>query len=150
MNDERLVVVPVTLTDAHAFVDAHHRHHGAAQGGLFAVGAAVGDTVRAVAVIGRPVARMNDDGFTAEVTRLCSDGVRNGCSILYAAAWRAARALGYRRLITYILESEPGTSLVASGFKLVGSAGGGSWSRTGRPRVDKAPTQKKLLFERTA
>lgn len=103
-----------------------------------------------VAIIGNPVARMLDDGWTAEVTRLCTTGERNACSILYAAAWRACRALGYRRLVTYILDSEPGTSLRAAGWQCVGEAGGGSWGRADRPRVDKHPTQGKLRFERTA
>ena len=96
------------------------------------------------------MARLLDNGWTAEVTRLCTDGSRNACSMLYGAAWRAARALGYRRLITYILAEESGISLTASGFRLVGEAGGGTWNRSGRPRVDMHPTQRKLLFEARA
>jgi hypothetical protein len=90
---------------------------------------------------------MSDDGWTAEVTRLCTDGTPNACSMLYRAAWRAARSLGYRRLITYTLAEEGGASLRASGFTLLGEAGGGSWSRGNRPRVDKHPTQGKLKWE---
>ena len=142
-------ICPITISEAQFFVDANHRHHKAPQGGLFAVGLSLNNEVVGAAVIGRPVARMSDDGYTAEVTRLCVlNGIPNGCSMLYGASWRAARALGYHRLITYILDSEPGTSLRASGWKLVGQAGGGSWSRNGRPRVDKHPTQGKFLFER--
>jgi len=141
---------PITLREARAFVDRHHRHHKAPQGGLFAVGLGRGEDVVGVAIIGRPVARMLQDGFTAEVTRLCVvDDVINGCSMLYGACWRAARALGYRRLITYILSSESGKSLQASGWRLVGEAGGGSWSRKSRPRVDEHPTQGKFLWERS-
>jgi hypothetical protein len=90
---------------------------------------------------------MLDDGWTAEVVRLATDGSKNVCSMLYAASWRAARAMGYRRVITYILDSEPGTSLIAAGWKCIGECGGGSWSRTSRPRIDKAPLQKKIRFE---
>ncbi len=144
----RLQIVPCTITDARAFVAAHHRHHGAPVSGLFAVGVARDGQIVGVAIVGRPVARMAQDGWTAEVTRLCAlDGERNACSMLYAACWRAARALGWRRLITYTLASEPGVSLVAAGWRLVGEAGGGSWSRTERPRVDKHPTQGKLRWE---
>lgn len=100
-----------------------------------------------VAVVGRPVARMLQDGFTAEVTRLCTDGTRNACSMLYSACWRAAKALGYRKMITYILNTEPGTSLKAAGWKVIGERGGGSWSVPSRPRVDNHPLQRKLLFE---
>lgn len=143
-----LQLQPMTLGEARAFVAEHHRHHGAPQGGLFAVGLSDGAMVRGVAIVGRPVARRAADGWTAEVTRLCTLGDENACSMLYGACWRAARALGYKRLITYILASEPGTSLRAAGWRLVGEAGGGSWSRTDRPRVDKAPMQTKLKFER--
>jgi hypothetical protein len=140
---------PITLTDAAAFVKQKHRHHKPPQGGLFAVACAVDGSEEpcGVAIVGRPVARMSDDGWTAEVTRLCTDGTPNACSMLYRAAWRAARSLGYRRLITYTLAEEGGASLRASGFTLLGEAGGGSWSRGNRPRVDKHPTQGKLKWE---
>lgn len=142
-----LTVQPITLREARAFVTRVHRHHKAPQGGLFAVAASEGDVVRAVVIVGKPVARMLNDGWTAEVTRLASDGARNACSLLYAAAWRAARSMGYRRLVTYILKEEDGTSLRAAGWRLIGEAGGGKWSRVGRPRVDDHPTQKKLRWE---
>lgn len=100
-----------------------------------------------VAIVGRPVARQSQDGLTAEVKRLATDGTRNACSILYAAAWRAARALGYRRLITYTLPEEGGASLRGAGWRCIGSAGGGAWSRRARPRVDLHPTQQKLRWE---
>jgi hypothetical protein len=89
---------------------------------------------------------MLDDGRTAEVTRLCTDGVKNGCSFLYGAAARVARAMGYTKIISYILESEDGASLRASGWTLAGIRGGGSWNRPNRKREDKAPTCKKKLY----
>jgi|SRR5690606_38717306 len=100
-------------------------------------------------MVGRPVARHLQDGLTLEVNRLCTDGTKNVCSKLYSACWRVARELGYRRLITYILESEPGVSLKAAGWREVGVRGGGSWNSPTRPRVDKAPTEKKKLYEKT-
>ena len=144
-----LTLTPITLKEASAFVASTHRHHRPPQGGLFAVAVSAAAQVVGVAIVGRPVSRMLADGFTAEVTRLATDGSRNACSMLYAAAWRACRALGYRRLVTYILDTEPGTSLAAAGWKCVGQAGGGSWSRADRPRVDLHPTQGKLRFEVT-
>lgn len=138
---------PVTLREARAYVEANHRHHGAPQGGIFAIACSDGEAIHGVVIVGRPVARMLNDGWTAEVTRLCTDGAKNACSMLYAAAWRAARAMGYRRLITYTLESEPGTSLHAAGWRCVGIAGGGTWSRRGRPRVDAAPLTPKRRWE---
>lgn len=137
----------MTLREANAFVGQYHRHHGPARGCLFCVGASDGAEIVAVAVVGRPVARMLQDGFTAEVIRLASTGVRNACSLLYAAAWRAARAMGYRRLVTYTLPEEGGASLRAAGWRCLGQAGGGSWSRKDRPRVDTHPTQAKLRWE---
>lgn len=142
-----LDVIPMTLREAHAYVEAQHRHHKPPQGALFAVGVSDGETVRGVAIVGKPVARMNNDGFTVEVTRLCTDGARNACSMLYRACWRAASAMGYRRCITYTLVDEGGASLRGAGFKCVGQAGGGSWSRPSRPRVDTHPLQEKIRWE---
>ena len=120
------------------------------QGGLFAVGVAQGADVVGVAIIGRPVARYLDGGYTAEVTRLCVlEGHPKAASMLYAACWRAAQAMGYRRLITYTLAQEPGTSLAAAGWQCLGEAGGGSWNRPSRPRVDTGPGGAKRLWERT-
>lgn len=150
MNEtrQRLTIVPCTLREANAFVARVHRHHGPTVGHRWSV--AVADeagTVRGVAIIGRPVARMLDDGRTAEVNRVATDGCPNACSALYAAAWRAARAMGYRRLLTYTLASEPGDSLRGAGWKCIGQAGGGHWGRDSRPRETKHPTQLKLRWE---
>jgi hypothetical protein len=93
---------------------------------------------------------MLDDDYTAEITRLATDETKNACSFLYAACTRAAKALGYRRLLTYILCSEPGESLKAltqMGWKEVGGAGGGTWSRKDRPRDDKHPIEPKVRWE---
>jgi hypothetical protein len=144
---------PVTLREANAFVREHHRHHGESRGCLFCVAVADDEGIVGVAIIGRPVARMLQDAWTAEVTRVCvrpDRSHRNACSMLYGAAWRAARALGYLRLVTYTLPEEGGASLRGAGFKLIGAAGGGSWSRTDRPRVDEHPTQEKLRWELSA
>lgn len=142
------MVVPCMLSDATKFVARHHRHHRAPQGGLFALAVAHGDVVVGVAIVGRPVARMLQDGWTAEVTRVCVlEGQRNVCSMLYGAAWRAARALGWRRLVTYTLVEESGASLRGAGWRCLGEAGGGSWDRAERPRIDAHPTQQKLRWE---
>lgn len=140
-------LVPVTLREARAYVDRVHRHHRAPHFGLFAIGAAVAGEVVGVVIVGRPVARMAADTWTAEVKRLATDGTPNVCSALYAAAWRAARAMGYRRLITYTLTTEPGTSLRAAGWRCVGETAGGAWSRENRPRVDLHPLEPKLRWE---
>lgn len=132
-----------------AFVTAHHRRHTPPAGHKFSLGAIDGDKLVGVVIVGRPVARMRDDGVTLEVTRLCTDGTRNACSFLYGAAARATFALGYRRIGTYILKSEPGTSLKAAGWKLLGERGGGSWSRPIRLRDDDHPLEQKQLFEIT-
>ena len=137
----------MSITDAKFFILHYHRHHQPLVSGLFAVGCACGLDIVGVAVVGRPVARHLDNGWTAEVTRLCTDGTKNVASKLYSACWRAARALGYRKLITYILASEKGTSLKAAGWKVIAETKGGSWSVPSRPRVDKHPLQGKLRWE---
>lgn len=141
-------IVPITLAAANAFVSEHHRHHKPVPGSKFAVGVRDEDEqLRGVAIAGRPVARMSDDGLTLEVLRVCTDGYRNACSALYGACRRVARGMGYRRLITYTLPEEGGASLRAAGFTCKGEAGGGSWSRPSRPRTDSAPTTTKLRWE---
>ena len=139
-----LEIVPMTLREANAFVEQNHRHHGPVAGHKFSIGLSDGERIVGVAIIGRPVSRH------LEANRLCTDGSRNACSMLYAAAWRAARAMGYKRLVTYILESENGASLRAAGWKCVGQAGGLRWTGRRRPEVDLYPAQMKIRFERTA
>src|SRR5436305_13984698 len=115
-----LALQPVTLKQAADFIGRHHRHHPPPRGWKFGVGAARDGELVAVAVVGRPVARLLDDGVTLEVTRLCSVGgeeAKNAASLLYSAAWRAARTLGFRRLLTYTLADETGTSLKAAGWR---------------------------------
>jgi len=140
-------IVPITFQEANAFVAKHHRHHKPVTGMKFCLAISDGENIRGVALIGRPVARHLDNGWTLEVNRCCTDGVKNGCSMLYGAAWRITKQMGYLRLITYTLPSEGGTSLVASGWKLIGEAGGSPWNSKKRPRVDIMPNQTKLLWE---
>ena len=143
----KFTIERIDLDEANAFVSQYHRHHQPVVGHLFSLGAATGSDIVGVCIVGRPVSRMRDDGVTAEVTRLCTDGTKDACSFLYGAAARAAFALGFKKIGTYILSSEPGTSLTAAGWRLIGERGGGSWSVPSRPRVDRHPTQTKLLFE---
>lgn len=146
----RLEIAPINFRDAADFVREKHRHHTPPQGHKFSLAAVVGDALVGVVIVGRPVSRHRDDGQTLEVTRLCTNGHQNACSFLYGAAARAAFALGYKRIGTYILKREPGTSLVAAGWKLIGETPGKSWSVPSRPRNDKHPIELKLLFERTS
>ena len=101
-----------------------------------------------MAIVSRPVSRMLQDGWTAEVVRVATDGTDNACSALYGACWRAARAMGFRRLVTYTLPEEGGSSLRGAGWSVINSrAGGGSWSRDKRPRVDLHPMQQKIRWQ---
>lgn len=126
---------PITLKEARVVVGDWHRHNQPPVGGLFAVGCRDGGVLVGVAIVGRPVARLLDDGLTAEITRVATNGTRNACSMLYGACRKAARALGYQRLITYTLASEPGTSLRAAGFiRDADVAAAETWSVPSRPR----------------
>lgn len=147
----RLRIVPSTLHEANAFVAAHHRHHPRVRGCRFSL--AVLDEVgaiRGVAIVGRPKAKALQDRYTAEVTRLATDGCPNACSALYGAAFRVCRTMGFRRVITYLLESETGTSLRAAGWTFRYLTDGGSWNRPSRARIDQHPTERKQLWERAA
>ena len=115
-----LHTVPVSLAAAAEFVQLHHRHHGSPRGHKFSVGLASDGELVGVIVVGRPVARHYDNGLTLEVVRCCvAEGIPNGCSMLYGTAWRAAKALGYQRLITYTQQGEGGGSLRAAGWTLI-------------------------------
>lgn len=142
-------ISPISFEEANAFVEQHHRHHDPVQGMKFCIAASDSAGVRGVVIVGRPVARGLDNGWTLEVNRCCTDGAKNACSMLYAAAWRATKALGYRRLITYTLKEEGGASLRGAGWRLVGSRGGGNWNTRSRPRVDTAEALRgqKQLWE---
>lgn len=142
-----LAIRPTTLRKANAYVELHHRHHKPARGCVFCLSAWLDDALVGVVIVGRPLARMSDDGLTAEVTRCCTDGTRNACSKLYAAVARTAREMGFERVITYTLPSEGGASLRGAGWKLETSmAGGGTWSREGRERTDDHPTELKARW----
>ncbi len=152
----KFTVERIDLGEANAFVAAYHRHHKPVVGHLFSIAAATADSldggarkIVGIAIVGRPVSRHRDDGVTAEVTRLCTDGTKDACSFLYGACAKACFALGFKRIGTYILATEPGTSLSAAGWRQIGEVRGRSWSCASRPRVDKHPTQAKLLFETT-
>ena len=119
-----LSLVPINFAEANEYVGRLHRHHRRVVGCKFVLAVAKAGEVCGVAIVGRPVARKLDDGLTLEVNRCCTDGARNACSMLYGAAWRVAKTMGYRRMITYTLPQEGGASLRAAGWKLIGERGG--------------------------
>jgi hypothetical protein len=121
-----LRIIPVTLETANDFVRRLHRHNKPVTGSKFCVGVQTGEQLVGVAIVGRPVAPKLDDGLTAEITRVCTDGTRNAASMLYGACRKAARAMGYDRIFTYTLPEEGGASLRAAGFKLDKEDAGGS------------------------
>lgn len=143
-----LKLKPISLKQANEFVDSLHRHHKKVQGHKFSLAAVLDGKTVGVCIVGRPVARALDDGTRLEVTRLCTDGTKNACSFLYGAAARAAWALGYRHIGTYILKEESGVSLKASGYEMKHEVKGRSWSCPSRPREDKHPTVDKSFWSK--
>ena len=144
-----LKLKPISLRRANYFVKAHHRHLPYTRGCLFCTSVVdMNDQTKGVAIVERPSARNLQDGFTAEVTRVATDGARNACSLLYGACWRAARALGYTRLVTYTLAEEPGTSLRAAGWTRAGLTRVNTWARVNRVRQD-ACVGRKVRWEKT-
>jgi hypothetical protein len=143
---------PITQRDAFAFIGREHRHHDVPRGGLWWHGAADDEgRLVGVAIVGRPVSRELDDGFTCEVTRLATDGAPNACSMLYGASARAALdTKGFRRILTYILASEDGASLRAAGWERLWDTKGGSWDCPSRPRTDRHPVEPKVAYGRGA
>jgi len=143
----RYTIEPCTLSQANEIVESFHRHHKRAQGHRFSILARDNNDneIAGIAIVGRPVARMCDKDFTAEVTRLCvHDGRPNACSFLYASAARICKEMGFRKIQTYILDEEPGTSLKASGWVKEAESPGGQWKHTdGKERRTDQPTGKK-------
>lgn len=127
-----LRIIPITLREASAFIALHHRHNKPPRGWKFGVGVTrFGGLLHGVATAGRPIARAFDDGLTLEVNRTCTDGEKNANSMLYGAVWRAGKAMGYRRCITYIQGDETGASLKAAGWvKVKDLDARGSWSES--------------------
>ena len=140
---------PLSWKEAKPYVETKHRHHTKAPAGWkFGISVRTGQTINGVIMVGRPVSRALDNGFTLEVTRCCTDGTKNVCSMLYSAAARAAKALGYHLIITYVLASESGASVKAAGWKMIAITRGGSWDCPSRPRIDAAPICPKIRFEK--
>jgi len=135
-----LELVPIRFATAAGFVRMWHRHHPPPRGHVFSIGVAADQELVGVVIVGRPVARAFDDGRTLEVTRSATDGTKNANSKLYAAAWAAARALGYRRLITYTQAGETGASLRGAGWQVVAQRPARrGWDTPSRPRTDEHP-----------
>lgn len=130
-----MIAVPMELKDAQNYINTYHRHHQAVHRDKFRIAAMEDGKIVGVVQVGRPVSRVLDDGNTLEVLRLCSDGTKNVCSFLYSKAAKVAKEMGYKKIITYILESEPGTSLKASGWHCEAThVGGSDWNVPSRPR----------------
>ena len=143
-----MTLVPLDLSEANDFVRSFHRHNKPTQGGKFAIGLSSESGLCGVAIVGRPIARLLSDDFTAEVLRLCvdDDAPRNACSKLYAAAWRACKAMGYKKLITYTLQTESGNSLRGAGFKIVAESKNTGKGWTNRPNRNWQPVYGQLKF----
>ena len=142
---------PITLKEAKDFVGDEHRHHAPPVGHKFSIGAKLDGVLVGVCVVGRPVARKTceNEPLTAEVTRLATNGTHNACSFLYAAAARACKAMGYTKIQTFILDTEPGVTLDAAGWQLVGHSPGGQWKHTAGPRRTDQPTCPKRKYAKT-
>ena len=138
---------PITLKVANEFINKHHRHHGGTVGCKFSIALFEGEKMIGVAICGRPVSRRLDHGEICEINRLCTLGGENSCSALYGACSRIAKEMGYKKIITYILESESGISLKASNFSCDGEAGGTHWTGD-RDRGQNIPYEKKLRWSR--
>lgn len=140
-----LEIRPCTFKTASAYINENHRHHKATVGCKFCIAVFDGEKMVGVAVAGRPVARRLDDGFTLEINRVCTDGTMNACSMLYGACVRIAKDMGYKKVITYILESENGASVRAANFKCDGEAGGTNWTGV-RDKGQDIPHEMKKRF----
>jgi hypothetical protein len=139
-------VIPLSLREANAYVDKHHRHHMPTRGHKLSIGAEINGELIGVAILGRPAARGCDHRKVIEVSRLCTAGARNVCSKLYSTCARIAKEMGYETIQTYILDSEPGITLKASGWVLDRIVKGRPWKHTAGPRRQDQPTCNKQCW----
>ena len=144
----QLEIRPCTFQDARMFVKEYHRHNKPPAGHKFSIACYEGDRLCGVAMVGRPIGRHLDDGLTLEINRCCTDGTKNACTKLHGAACRAAKALGYKRIFTYTLESEPGSSLRASNWTCEGSAGGTHWTGYRYEQLVMDLSEKKIRWRK--
>ena len=145
----KLEVLPLTLAQANAAVEAMHRHPKPVVSHRFSLGLFLEGELVGACIVGRPVARRVDPYQVAEVTRLVTDGTKNGCSKLYGAAARACKAMGFAKIQTFILSSEPGTSLRAAGWDLDGHSNGKSGWHSRKGRRSDQPTCQKTRYSKT-
>ena len=146
-NMSKLKIIPCTLRYASSYINEFHRHHNASVGCKFCIAVADEGKIHGVAVCGRPVSRHLDNGFTLEILRVCTDGTKNACSMLYGACCRIAKDMGYTDIITYTLISENGASLKASNFTNEGKAGGTHWTGI-RDRGQDIPKEMKQRWHK--
>ena len=134
--------VRVELKEANQFVAELHRHHKPVRGHRFSIGAEHDGKLVGCVIVGRPVARQTNQKTIAEVTRLVTDGTKNACSFLYGRAARAAKELGFEAIQTFILPSESGISLKASGWQNSGPTKLGDWHTRSNRRTDQPEGRK--------
>ena len=149
-------LVPISIREANKWVLHHHRHHRPPQGALFALGVEENGQLVGVAIVGRPVGRGSQDGRTVEITRVATDGTKNACSFLYGRCRRAARALGYERVLTYTRQDESGISPKAAGFEQTALLPARSWAEEyvnapdGKERFDRSKPAARIRWESLA
>ena len=143
----KLEVVPISLKEACEFVGNFHRHNKPPQGGKFAIAAAYDNSIVGVAIVGRPVSATFQDSLTAEVSRVCvlDHAPKNSCSFLYGKCWRIWQQMGGKRMVTYTLQEESGSSLRGAGWKIMGEVAPQTWNRPNRQR-DWQPIYGQLKF----
>lgn len=132
-----MVIRPISLKLANEFVEKHHRHNKKVRGHKWSLGLYEEDKLIGVGIVGRPVARLLDDGLTLEILRVCTNGERNANSMLYGRIARIAKLMGYEKVITYTLQKESGSSLRAVGATPEWKFDGQSWSRKNRLRKEQ-------------
>jgi hypothetical protein len=148
----QLVVRPMTVRKATGlkFVSDVHRRLPLVQGAMWATSIrdAVTMELLGVCLVGHPSREQATESNEHLRVLRCAvaAGVPNGCSMLYASAWRAARALGCLRLDTHTHADEPGTSLKAAGWLFGGWTVGGLHRRQGRPRKVPVDPEPKLRW----
>lgn len=144
-----LCVVPLTLGEAQGVIALWHRHLSPPIGHRFSIGAVKDGRVVGACIVGHPTSREIDQSKVAEVTRCATDGSRNACSLLYGAAARAAKAMGYHKIQTYNLDIEGGPSLHAAGYVRVKGIPGREWIRSdGALMKNENTTDAKGRWER--
>lgn len=141
-HSETPYIIPLTLAQANSFAAKQRENYRPFRGRRFAIGCAMDEKLVGIVILGKPVDEALDDGLTLAVNYIHATGGRTAYGMLYGAAARAAKALGYCRIIAFLPENISSSGLRAAGWKCAGPV------ESGKPQAPKKLRYEQRLMVR--